>query len=96
VDVCNHCVRGHIQFGFIEENAGGNRLIVVDAVAGQVVFIPQGVLHFSHNLQCTPASFLANFGHRDPGTQTMWAAMMHIPTPILAVSASLFRVFVLF
>ena len=51
----------------------------------QVVFIPQGLMHFSHNQACSPAAFIANFGHRDPGTQTIWASLMAIPTPILAV-----------
>ena len=28
-----------------------------------------GILHFSHNPNCAPAQFLANFGERDPGAR---------------------------
>ncbi len=42
-----------------------------------------GILHFSFNPNCEPAAFLANFATRDPGTQTMWNSMMHIPNRIL-------------
>lgn len=42
-----------------------------------------GVLHFSHNPNCEPAAFLANFATKDPGTQTMWNSMMRIPAHIL-------------
>ena len=48
-------------------------------------------MHFSHNQRCVPASFIANFGNRDPGTQTIWSSLMAIPTPILAVSLSFAR-----
>lgn len=83
-------VRGKIQFGFVEENGGeGNKLVVLDALPGQVVHIPQGVLHFSHNLQCEPAAFIANFGNRDPGTQTWWTSLLAIPTPHLAAATNI-------
>lgn len=42
-----------------------------------------GVLHFSFNPNCEPAAFLANFATKDPGTQTTWNSMMHIPNRIL-------------
>lgn len=50
---------------------------------------PAGVLHFSHNYNCEPAAFLANFGQSDPGTQTMWGSMMQIPTSILHMSTGI-------
>ena len=40
-------------------------------------------MHFSHNPTCEKASFLANFATRDPGTQTVWASLMAVPTEIL-------------
>jgi len=42
-----------------------------------------GVMHFSYNPTCEKASFLANFATRDPGTQTVWASLMNVPTEIL-------------
>lgn len=44
---------------------------------------PAGVIHFSHNPNCEPAAFLANFASIDPGTQSTWNSVMRIPTHIL-------------
>ena len=48
-----------------------------------------GLLHFSYNPSCKPAAFLANFATKDPGTQTMWGAMMTIPTDMLHMATGI-------
>ena len=40
-------------------------------------------MHFSHNNECEPAAFLANFGVSDPGTQTIWTSFIRIPSDVL-------------
>lgn len=74
---------GSIEFGMVEENAGRNRLVMESITQNTTIHIPQGLLHFSFNPNCEPAAFLANFGDRDPGTQSMWNSMMRVPTHIL-------------
>ena len=51
--------------------------------------MPAGLLHFSFNDNCAPAAFLANFGNRDPGTQSIWNSVMQVPSPILHLSSGL-------
>ncbi|KAL0054779.1 hypothetical protein WJX82_002271 [Trebouxia sp. C0006] len=55
-----HITQGEMLFGFIEENANradtaGGRFINATVATGQSFFIPQGLVHFGQNLQCTPA-----------------------------------------
>lgn len=75
---------GKIQFGVIEENtAAGNTLTLKTIKQGQTIHVAQGLMHFSLNQGCSPAQFLANFGERDPGTQTTWGSFIQIPAPAL-------------
>jgi hypothetical protein len=80
---------GTVDFGFVEENGGGVRLYITTVHAGMTVHVPQGLLHFSHNQECTPAGFLANFAYRDPGTQSTIPALFRIPIPILHMSSGI-------
>ena len=48
-----------------------------------------GLLHFAYNNECTPASFIANFGNKDPGTQVMYNSLMHVPSHILQAATGL-------
>lgn len=75
-----------MEFGFVEENAGDNRLVITTLEAGQSIHIPQGLMHFAYNNDCEPAQYLASYGTRDPGTQSIWASLMMIPTAALHVS----------
>lgn len=74
---------GQLEFGMVEENAGKNKLVQVTLRQGQTIHIPQGLMHFSYNTGCQPAQFLANFGERDPGTQTIWHSLVKIPDAAL-------------
>jgi quercetin dioxygenase-like cupin family protein len=74
---------GSMQFGMVEENSAKNTLILRNITQNETIHVPQGVLHFSHNPNCQPAAFLANFATKDPGTQTMFASLMQVPTNIL-------------
>ncbi|KAK9836842.1 hypothetical protein WJX74_009336 [Apatococcus lobatus] len=49
----------------------------------------QGLLHFSFNDNCEEAAFLANFGTRDPGTQSIWNSIMQVPSSILQLSTGI-------
>ncbi|KAK9823393.1 hypothetical protein WJX72_002454 [[Myrmecia] bisecta] len=83
---------GEISFGMVEENANGNQLIIRNMTQNTTFHVPQGVLHFSHNLACKPAAFLANFATKDPGTQTMWNSLLQVPTPALNAATGLSEV----
>mmetsp|Transcript_20333 Transcript_20333/g.34910 ORF Transcript_20333/g.34910 Transcript_20333/m.34910 type:complete len:246 (-) Transcript_20333:245-982(-) len=80
---------GSVQFGMIEENSKHNQLVLRNISANTTIHIPQGVLHFSHNPTCEPAAFLANFGTKDPGTQTIWSSLFNVPTSILQAASGL-------
>ena len=73
----------------LQENPNQNIPIIRNMTAGDTIHIPQGVVHFSHNPYCQPAAFLANFGERDPGTQTIWNSLMRVPSYILNAATGL-------
>lgn len=79
----SYLIYGQIQFAFVEENQGNNVLRNVTLKEGQTIHIPAGLIHYSQNLGCSPAQFLANFPNRDPGVQTTWASLMSIPNYVL-------------
>ncbi|KAK9816637.1 hypothetical protein WJX72_003110 [[Myrmecia] bisecta] len=60
---------GTINFGIVEENENGARLVVRNMTQNTTFHVPRGLLHYSHNLDCKPAAFIANFNNKDPGTQ---------------------------
>lgn len=85
----SYLLYGELQFGMVEENGGGERLIMRNITQNDTIHIPTGILHFSHNPTCYPAAFLANFATRDPGTQTMWNALLKIPNRILHAASGI-------
>lgn len=89
----SHITQGKMMFGFVEENANtkgtsGGRFINATVTAGQTFFIPQGLIHFGLNLQCTPAQFIATFPTADPGTVTVSQAFFS-KLPVAALRATL-------
>ena len=78
------------MFGMVDENLrDANQLVLRNISQYETIHIPQGLLHFSFNDNCEEAAFLANFGTRDPGTQSTWNSIMQIPTPILQLSTGI-------
>ena len=78
------------MFGMVDENSkDANQLILRNLSQYDTIHIPQGIMHFSFNDNCEEAAFLANFGDRDPGTQSTWNSLMQIPAPILQLSTGI-------
>ena len=81
---------GSMTFGMVDENSkDANQLILRNLSQYDTIHIPQGIVHFSFNDNCQPAAFLANFGTRDPGTQSIWNSIMQIPNSILHLSTGI-------
>ncbi|KAK9836900.1 hypothetical protein WJX74_010720 [Apatococcus lobatus] len=81
---------GKIMFGMVDENLNeANKLILRNLSQYDTIHIPQGLLHFSFNDNCEEAAFLANFGNRDPGTQSIWNSIMQVPSSILQLSTGI-------
>ena len=79
-----------MTFGMVDENLkDANRLVLRNISQYETIHIPQGLLHFSFNDNCQPAAFLANFGNRDPGTQSTWNSVMQVPSSILHLSTGI-------
>lgn len=57
------------MFGIIEENGG--RYLENNVTAGGAIVVPQGLVHFVQNIACVNSTFLASFGHEDPGVLTI-------------------------
>ena len=72
---------GELLFGLVEENTG--RTIATNVTEGVAVSISQGLMHFAQNLGCEQAQFLANFPHRDPGTQTTASTFFKLPRSVV-------------
>jgi oxalate decarboxylase/phosphoglucose isomerase-like protein (cupin superfamily) len=61
----------------VEEN--GVREVSTILKTGQSINVPKGLIHFSQNLACEQAQFIASFPHRDPGTQTTISSFFKLP-----------------
>jgi len=75
---------GVMRFGFTEENGG--RAIVNDIMPGQVVVVPQGLIHYAQNLDCKPAQFISAFNSEDPGVLTVSTRTFALPDEVLTVT----------
>ncbi len=75
---------GTLRTGFVEENGG--RVIINDIMPGQVVVVPQGLIHYAQNLDCKPARFIAAFNNEDPGTVTVSTRTFALPNEALTVT----------
>ena len=67
---------------WLEENGG--RSLVSDVSAGQVVFYPQGLVHYQQNLGCETAVLLTTFSSDDPGFVEESVRLGELPLEALA------------
>ena len=92
INLPNHHPRGSELFyvvegsflrsGLLEENGG--RSLVSDVSAGQVVFYPQGLVHYQQNLGCETAVLLTTFSSDDPGFVEESVRLGELPVEALA------------
>ncbi|KAK9809253.1 hypothetical protein WJX72_012205 [[Myrmecia] bisecta] len=59
-------VHGTMDAGIAQEN-GGLQNITLTVLPGEVLVVPQGLLHFNHNNKCAALVFLQTFNNGDPG-----------------------------
>jgi hypothetical protein len=57
---------GKHKAGIAQENTFLQN-ITFDVNPGEVFVAPQGLLHYNHNIDCTPNVFLQTFSNADPG-----------------------------
>eukprot|EP00752_Nemacystus_decipiens_P018324 g16440.t1 len=81
-----YVIEGHMRSAFVEEN-GGEGAVVNDLYQGDVMFFPQGLIHYQQNLGCEPATFLAALNNEDPGAVTITTRFFELPSE--AIQASL-------
>jgi Cupin len=60
--------------GIAQEN-GALQNITLQINPGEVFVVPQGLLHYNHNRQCTPNAFFQSFNSADPGALTVTNAL---------------------
>ena len=79
-----YVIEGHMRSAFVEEN-GGEGAVVNDLYQGDVMFFPQGLIHYQQNLGCEPATFLAALNNEDPGAVTITTRFFELPTEAIQV-----------
>ena len=72
----------NLQVGFSEENGG--RFIVNVLQKGQVMIIPQGLIHFQQNLGCGIVKYMSALNSEDPGVLAMAQQTFGLPAYALA------------
>lgn len=65
---------GTMDGGISQEN-GAAQDITFQVEPGEVMVVPQGLLHHNHNAQCTPNVFLQTFSSSDPGAINVVGAL---------------------
>jgi mannose-6-phosphate isomerase-like protein (cupin superfamily) len=65
---------GTMGAGIAQEN-GAAQNIVFDVLPGEVFVVPQGLVHFNANNQCSPLVFLQSFNNADPGAISLGNAL---------------------
>lgn len=65
---------GTMDGGVSQEN-GAAQDITFDVNPGEVMVVPQGLLHHNHNAQCTPNVWLQSFSSSDPGALNVVGAL---------------------
>ena len=71
----DYVVSGHVQFGIVDPE---DKTTVFDVHAGDVVFVPQGWVHYIRNVGTEDAVIPITFGNNDPddvGLSTMFGGM---------------------
>ncbi|CAN0244247.1 unnamed protein product, partial [Ectocarpus sp. 4 AP-2014] len=66
----SYVITGEMRTAFVEEN-GGDGAVVNDLSQGDIMFFPQGLIHYQQNLGCEPVTFLAALNNEDPGAVTV-------------------------
>ena len=77
-------IEGELRSAFVEEN-GGEGAVVNDLYQGDVMFFPQGLIHYQQNLGCEPATFLAALNNEDPGAVTITTRFFELPSEAIEV-----------
>ena len=73
-----------MRSAFVEEN-GGEGAVVDDLYQGDVMFLPQGLIHYQQNLGCEPMKFLAALNSEDPGAVTITSRFFELPKDAIQV-----------
>ena len=81
-----YVIEGNMRSAFVEEN-GGEGAVVNDLYQGDVMFFPQGLIHYQQNLGCEPATFLAALNNEDPGAVTITTRFFELPTEAIQVKS---------
>ena len=79
-----YVIEGNIRSAFVEEN-GGEGAVVNNLNQGDVMFFPQGLIHYEQNLGCEPATFLAALSNEDPGAVTITTRFFELPSEAIEV-----------
>ena len=80
-----YVIEGDVRSAFVEEN-GGEGAVVNDLLQGDVMFFPQGLIHYQQNLGCEPATFLSALSNEDPGVVTISTRFFELPSEAIQVS----------
>jgi oxalate decarboxylase/phosphoglucose isomerase-like protein (cupin superfamily) len=67
-------IYGNITAGIAQENNAAQN-ISFSVGPGEIVAVPQGLLHFNYNGQCSSSVFFQSFNNGDPGTITVGNAL---------------------
>ncbi|KAK9862078.1 hypothetical protein WJX84_003464 [Apatococcus fuscideae] len=71
-----YVISGTVEAG-IQEEASTGRFISANVTAGQNVVVPQGLLHYIQNNECTGVSLLQIWNNADPGTVIVYANLVN-------------------
>ncbi|KAK9820716.1 hypothetical protein WJX74_000930 [Apatococcus lobatus] len=71
-----YVISGTLEAG-IQEEATTGRFISANVTAGQNVVVPQGLVHYVQNNECTGVSLLQIWNNADPGTVILYANMVN-------------------
>ncbi|KAK9812984.1 hypothetical protein WJX72_006803 [[Myrmecia] bisecta] len=72
---------GSILSSVVEENGG--RVIPFNSSVGQSVLVPQGLVHYTLNDNCTPSKFISVFNNKDPGVLTAYQNLLRLSPDVL-------------
>ena len=75
-------------YGFVEEN-GGRGPFINTIRTGNVLVIPQGLVHFTQNIDCKPARIITSFNSEDPGVITLSTTEFALPVQVLEATYNL-------
>lgn len=79
-----YVISGSMRSAFVEEN-GGEGNVVNDLLQGDVMFYPQGLIHYQQNLGCEPVSFVTALNSEDPGIVSIMTQFFQLPSEALQV-----------